>query len=156
VAEVGTAATMIVNDSDECPLCTLGPPPDMILRLPPPPAPGFLVHSAELTYPGDGTPFLEHFNSSPCKHSCEWRAKGVQFVEMPQQGEQSNFPAPLSLSPLLIPRKPPCRITLPSPDIPCQPCAALPRPALSFSLHVYPLAVMTRVCVTSLGDKPVL
>ncbi|XP_011498639.1 PREDICTED: uncharacterized protein LOC105362837 [Ceratosolen solmsi marchali] len=84
-AEVDVAAAMIVNDSTECPLCTLGPPPDMILRLPPPPAPAFLVHSTEF-YPSDGLPFVEHFNSSPCKHSCEWRGKGVQYVEMPQQG----------------------------------------------------------------------
>lgn len=80
---------MIVNDSAECSLCTMGPPPDMILRLPPPPIPTFLVHSSDY-YPGvgasDGLPFFEHFNNSPCKHSCEWRAEGVQYVEMPQQG----------------------------------------------------------------------
>ncbi|XP_008211279.1 uncharacterized protein LOC100679656 isoform X3 [Nasonia vitripennis] len=88
-ADAEVASTMIVNDSAECSLCTLGPPPDMILRLPPPPIPTFLVHSSDY-YPGvgasDGLPFFEHFNNSPCKHSCEWRAEGVQYVEMPQQG----------------------------------------------------------------------
>ena len=75
---------MASNFSD-CSLCSLGPPPDMILRLPPPP-PNFLIQSSDHFPKEDGVSVFDHFNNSPCKHSCEWQAEGVQYVEMPQQG----------------------------------------------------------------------
>lgn len=77
--------TALINNSN-CALCTLGPPPDMILRLPPPPIPSFLQQGSEFLTDSEAIIFRPHHNDSPCKHFCNWRSEGVQYVEMPQQG----------------------------------------------------------------------
>ena len=52
----------------------LGPPPDMILTLPPPPLPAFLAEAPQLMNHSCGL--------------CRWAAGGaVDYVEMPRQGE---------------------------------------------------------------------
>ncbi|XP_015592486.1 uncharacterized protein LOC107266482 [Cephus cinctus] len=84
MAEMDVAA-MIMNDSS-CALCKLGPPPNMILHLPPPPIPSFLQHASEFYPNSESLPFPPHVNDSPCKHLCDWRSEGVQYIEMPQQG----------------------------------------------------------------------
>ncbi|XP_033332995.1 uncharacterized protein LOC117224291 isoform X3 [Megalopta genalis] len=76
---------LIMNNSG-CALCILEPPPD-ILHIPPPPFPaifqqssnGFHSQSDVLSFPPD-------LNDSPCKHFCDRRSEGVQYIEIPQQG----------------------------------------------------------------------
>ncbi|XP_014212417.1 uncharacterized protein LOC106642227 [Copidosoma floridanum] len=110
---------MMVNDTaNECSLCSLGPPPDMILRIPPPPMPSFLMRASDYFISGTGPGAnagapganggganagvassaspganepedgpADHFdNGAPCRHTCDWRAEGVRYVEVPQQG----------------------------------------------------------------------
>ncbi|KAK2587391.1 hypothetical protein KPH14_003106 [Odynerus spinipes] len=75
----------IVMKNSSCTSCPLGPPPD-ILHIPPPPFPEFLQQSSDF-YPNLGAlPFPPHLNDSPCKHLCDRRSEGVQYIEMPQQG----------------------------------------------------------------------
>ncbi|XP_066594421.1 uncharacterized protein [Prorops nasuta] len=76
--------TAIMSNAS-CTLCTLGPPPD-ILHIPPPPLPAFLEHSSSFYPNADVLPFPAHHNDSPCKHYCDRRSEGVQYIEMPQQG----------------------------------------------------------------------
>ena len=70
----------VANDTcaggGECALLeALGPPPDMILTLPPPPLPAFLAESA---------PQLMNHSCGLCR----WAAGGaVDYVEMPRQGK---------------------------------------------------------------------
>ncbi|XP_012280227.1 uncharacterized protein LOC105699658 [Orussus abietinus] len=82
----GVDVSAIIMNNSNCTLCTLGPPPDTILHLPPPPIPAFLQHGSDF-YPGsEVAPFPLHLNDSPCRHFCDWRSEGVQYIEMPQQG----------------------------------------------------------------------
>lgn len=81
----GMEVAAIINNSN-CALCTLGPPPDMILRLPPPPIPSFLQQGSEFFTDSETVIFRSHHNDSPCKHFCNWRSEGVQYIEIPQQG----------------------------------------------------------------------
>lgn len=74
----------VLNNSESP--CNLGPPPDMILHLPPPPFPSFLQSKSDLYADVDLLPFIPNLNNSPCKHLCDWKTEGVQYVEMPQQG----------------------------------------------------------------------
>ncbi|XP_014609452.1 PREDICTED: uncharacterized protein LOC106789603 isoform X1 [Polistes canadensis] len=75
----------IIMKNSSCSSCPLGPPPD-ILHIPPPPFPEFLQQSSDF-YPNLGAlPFPPNLNDSPCKHLCDRRFEGVQYIEMPQQG----------------------------------------------------------------------
>ncbi|EZA46437.1 hypothetical protein X777_00159 [Ooceraea biroi] len=69
-----------------CAYCTLEPPPD-ILHIPPPPFPAVLQQGSDFYPSSDILPFPPHLNDSPCKHFCDRRSEGVQYVEMPQQGQ---------------------------------------------------------------------
>ncbi|KZC11869.1 hypothetical protein WN55_03901, partial [Dufourea novaeangliae] len=75
---------LIMNNSG-CAFCTLEPPPD-ILHIPPPPFPAILQQSSDFYPRTDLLTFLPHLNDSPCKHFCDRRYEGVQYIEMPQQG----------------------------------------------------------------------
>ncbi|XP_012139665.1 uncharacterized protein LOC100878279 isoform X1 [Megachile rotundata] len=75
---------LIMNNSD-CASCTLEPPPD-ILHIPPPPFPTVLQQGSDFYLHADLLSFLPHLNNSPCKHFCDRRSEGVQYIEMPQQG----------------------------------------------------------------------
>lgn len=68
-----------------CASCTLEPPPD-ILHIPPPPFPTILQQSSDFYPHTDLLSFPPHLNDSPCKHFCDRRSEGVQYIEMPQQG----------------------------------------------------------------------
>ncbi|KAK9304338.1 hypothetical protein QLX08_004314 [Tetragonisca angustula] len=68
-----------------CATCTLEPPPD-ILHIPPPPFPAILQQSSDFYPHTDLLSFPPHLNDSPCKHFCDRRSEGVQYIEMPQQG----------------------------------------------------------------------
>lgn len=62
------------------------PPPD-ILRIPPPPFPTILQRSHDFyQQSAEMFDFPPHLNDSPCKHFCDRRFEGVQYIEMPQQG----------------------------------------------------------------------
>lgn len=76
-------------NSSESP-CNLGPPPDTILHLPPPPFPNFLPYKTEPYSKVELLSFIPHLNNSPCKHLCDWKSEGVQYIEMPQQGTTTN------------------------------------------------------------------
>ena len=73
-----------------CATCTLEPPPD-ILHIPPPPFPAILQQSSDFYPHTDLLSFPPHLNDSPCKHFCDRRSEGVQYIEMPQQGLQLHF-----------------------------------------------------------------
>ncbi|KAF7990599.1 hypothetical protein HCN44_000404 [Aphidius gifuensis] len=74
---------MLINDTD-CGICgMMGPPPDSILYIPPPPIPLFLQYGSEIV--GEGIQ-PSRLNKSLCRHRCDWKVDGVQYVEMPQQG----------------------------------------------------------------------
>ncbi|XP_046470408.1 uncharacterized protein [Neodiprion pinetum] len=76
-------------NNTSCTVCKLGPPPDMILRLPPPPIPAFLQRNSDISsfyLNSEVQSFATHLNDSPCKHFCDWRSEGVQYIELPQQG----------------------------------------------------------------------
>ncbi|XP_020278420.1 uncharacterized protein LOC109852047 isoform X3 [Pseudomyrmex gracilis] len=68
-----------------CAYCTLEPPPD-ILHIPPPPFPAILQQGSDFYSSSDILTFPPHLNDSPCKHFCDRRSEGVQYIEMPQQG----------------------------------------------------------------------
>ncbi|CAL7948794.1 unnamed protein product [Xylocopa violacea] len=74
----------MMNNSS-CASCTLEPPPD-ILHIPPPPFPTILQQSADFYPQPNSLSFPPHLNDSPCKHFCDRRSEGVQYIEMPQQG----------------------------------------------------------------------
>ncbi|XP_017885766.1 uncharacterized protein LOC108628390 isoform X2 [Ceratina calcarata] len=74
------------NNNNSCAYCTMEPPPD-ILRIPPPPFPSILQRSHDFYQPATELfDFPPHLNDSPCKHFCDRRFEGVQYIEMPQQG----------------------------------------------------------------------
>ncbi|XP_043279514.1 uncharacterized protein [Venturia canescens] len=74
----------VVNES--CFRCGSGPPPNSILHIPPPPIPTFLQYGSNV-YSNAGVLInLAYLNNSLCKHSCNWRTEGVQYVEMPHKG----------------------------------------------------------------------
>ncbi|XP_017754514.1 PREDICTED: uncharacterized protein LOC108546775 [Eufriesea mexicana] len=75
---------LTMNNSG-CASCTLEPPPD-ILHIPPPPFPAILQQSSDFYPHADLLSFPPHLNDSPCKHFCDRRSEGVQYIEMPQQG----------------------------------------------------------------------
>ena len=92
----------MINGSG-CTACGLGPPPNLILHIPPPPIPSYLQYGSSVGGSGGGVSSIysnagvlinqavsaiapAHINNSLCKHSCNWRTEGVQYVEMPQQG----------------------------------------------------------------------
>ncbi|XP_076750142.1 uncharacterized protein LOC143422998 isoform X2 [Xylocopa sonorina] len=75
---------LMMNNSS-CASCTLEPPPD-ILHIPPPPFPTILQQSADFYPQPNSLSFPPHLNDSPCKHFCDRRSEGVQYIEMPQQG----------------------------------------------------------------------
>ncbi|CAD1472902.1 unnamed protein product, partial [Heterotrigona itama] len=75
---------LTMNNSG-CATCTLEPPPD-ILHIPPPPFPAILQQSSDFYPQTDLLSFPPHLNDSPCKHFCDRRSEGVQYIEMPQQG----------------------------------------------------------------------
>ncbi|KAL0121253.1 hypothetical protein PUN28_008728 [Cardiocondyla obscurior] len=77
------ALDTIMNST--CAYCTLEPPPD-ILHIPPPPFPAILQQGSDFYPSSDILPFPPHLNDSPCKHFCDRRSEGVQYIEMPQQG----------------------------------------------------------------------
>ena len=79
------------EDSSGCTYCTLDPPPDGILHIPPPPLPPFLKHAADyyeqtagVSSSDDSAGHLDPAN--PCKHACDWRDQGVRYHEAPHQG----------------------------------------------------------------------
>ncbi|XP_016912134.2 uncharacterized protein LOC107997801 isoform X1 [Apis cerana] len=75
----------LTTNNSGCASCTLEPPPD-ILHIPPPPFPAIFQHSSDFYSHTDLLSFPPHFNDSPCKHFCDRRSEGVQYIEMPQQG----------------------------------------------------------------------
>ncbi|XP_031774244.1 uncharacterized protein LOC100867782 isoform X2 [Apis florea] len=75
----------LTTNNSSCASCTLEPPPD-ILHIPPPPFPAIFQHSSDFYPHTDLLSFPPHFNDSPCKHFCDRRSEGVQYIEMPQQG----------------------------------------------------------------------
>ncbi|XP_017788596.1 PREDICTED: uncharacterized protein LOC108571129 isoform X3 [Habropoda laboriosa] len=75
---------VLMNNSG-CATCTLEPPPD-ILHIPPPPFPAILQQSSDFYPHTDLLSFPPHLNDSPCKHFCDRRSEGVQYIELPQQG----------------------------------------------------------------------
>ncbi|CAL7948793.1 unnamed protein product [Xylocopa violacea] len=75
----------IMMNNSSCASCTLEPPPD-ILHIPPPPFPTILQQSADFYPQPNSLSFPPHLNDSPCKHFCDRRSEGVQYIEMPQQG----------------------------------------------------------------------
>ncbi|XP_393017.3 uncharacterized protein LOC409510 isoform X2 [Apis mellifera] len=75
----------LTTNNSGCASCTLEPPPD-ILHIPPPPFPAIFQHSSDFYSHTDLLSFPSHFNDSPCKHFCDRRSEGVQYIEMPQQG----------------------------------------------------------------------
>ncbi|XP_069702623.1 uncharacterized protein [Periplaneta americana] len=69
----GVDLLMYLNTS--CVECSdMGPPPDTILSIPPPPLPAFLQRAPNM-------------NTSTCSVLCDWTAgPGVEYVELPRQG----------------------------------------------------------------------
>lgn len=64
----------------------LGPPPDSIMAIPPPPMPAFL-HLAPT-----------NVTTPPCNIFCDWNTgQGVEFIELPRQGMQEIFIIYISL-----------------------------------------------------------
>lgn len=57
----------------------MGPPPDTILGIPPPPLPAFLQRA----------PIVN--NTSTCSVLCDWTAgPGVEYVELPRHGTEQS------------------------------------------------------------------
>jgi len=57
----------------------MGPPPDTILAIPPPPLPAFLQRA----------PIVN--NTSTCSVLCDWTAgPGVEYVELPRHGTEQS------------------------------------------------------------------
>jgi hypothetical protein len=75
----GVDLLMYVNTS--CVECSdMGPPPDTILGIPPPPLPAFLQRA----------PIIN--NTSTCSVLCDWTAgPGVEYVELPRHGNPQSF-----------------------------------------------------------------
>ncbi|XP_063973382.1 uncharacterized protein LOC135160599 isoform X2 [Diachasmimorpha longicaudata] len=74
---------MMMNDSN-CAICAMGPPPNLILSIPPPPIPSFLQYGSEV-HSQTGMPISGTVNGTICNHHCDWKVDGVQYVEMPHQ-----------------------------------------------------------------------
>ena len=76
----------------------LGPPPDSILFIPPPPLPVYLqagLQALLATHENDTDTAATPKQRTPCTSPCEWPigSTGVDFVELPRQGNKSSIPS---------------------------------------------------------------
>ncbi|XP_066998258.2 uncharacterized protein [Anabrus simplex] len=78
--KMGSGVDLLLYINASCVECgDLGPPPDTILGIPPPPLPAFLQRTL--------TNNSNHTSSSPCSVQCDWTSgPGVEYVELPRQG----------------------------------------------------------------------
>lgn len=81
LTNMASGVDLLMYFNTSCVECSdMGPPPDTILGIPPPPLPAFLQRA----------PFIN--NTSTCSVLCDWTAgPGVEYVELPRHGTAQSF-----------------------------------------------------------------
>lgn len=63
------------------------PPPDMIISMPPPPLPSFLLPKKSVVISQNITPHQPCFAPFMCEQSAHRNFRGIEFIELSQKGE---------------------------------------------------------------------